>query len=410
MNKRQLLVLITVCMFCLSACFGQIHAQPETQTIHNLTSDLNYDTIQEAINAPETLDGHVIFVEAGTYYENILVSKSIELRGDNKETTILDGNNTNTVISIGRDRVTVTGFTIQNAKGQTFSAGVSVSSTRMGNIIENNILNCEIGIMLTGASDVRMVANTIRNCSVGLWMQGHASNNAITRNMFEDNAEGLHIEDSTSNSIYGNTVTTTGGEGIYLSNSDSNNLEENVVTNSVENGVVLTHCSENTLIQNEITNSTRNAVWLQNADNNNVSQNIFQSNGGGVFLTESQGCNIVANDFKTNIVGVTVSVSDENLFYSNNFVDNTEQVVNTNSVNSWDNGAQGNHWSDYQGTYNNTVGETPYVIDGQNQDNFPAMETFVIPEFSTMVSLLAVMTLVLVVTIHYKQKLGNKTA
>ena len=409
MNKRSLLVLSMSLLLCLSISFGQIRAQGETQTVHNISSDLNYGTIQEAINAPETVDGHVIFVEPGTYYENILVSKSIELRGDNKETTIIDGGGNSTVISINRDRVAVTGFTIRNGSGQTYAAGISLSSARMCNIIDNNIMNCEVGVLITGAADARVVANTITNNNVGLLMHGMASNNALTRNSFDLNAQAVYIEDSSSNSIYSNTVSNCSSDGVYLSSSDGNNLGENIVTQCAENGVVLSHCSENTLIKNSITQNTKNAVWLQYAEDCNITQNVFENNGGGILLTESSTNSIVSNDFKDNLVAVTVSTSNTNMFYNNNFVDNTEQVVSTTSTNSWDNGVQGNHWSDYQGTYNNTVGETPYVIDEQNQDNFPAMDTFVIPEFSTMVSLIAVVTFVFATAVFYKRKLGNKT-
>jgi len=50
-------------------------------SIHNLDTGLDYLTIQAAIDAPETLNGHTIFVENGTYSENVSVTKSIILMG-----------------------------------------------------------------------------------------------------------------------------------------------------------------------------------------------------------------------------------------------------------------------------------------------------------------------------------------
>jgi len=47
--------------------------------VHNLSTGLNYTSIQEAINANETWDGHMIFVEEGTYYEHLVVNKGIHL-------------------------------------------------------------------------------------------------------------------------------------------------------------------------------------------------------------------------------------------------------------------------------------------------------------------------------------------
>jgi hypothetical protein len=42
---------------------------------------------------------------------------------------------------------------------------------------------------------------------------------------------------------------------------------------------------------------------------------------------------------------------------------------------AWDNGQIGNYWSDYNGTdaNNNGVGDSPYIVDIQNQDRFPLM-------------------------------------
>jgi len=58
-------------------------------------------------------------------------------------------------------------------------------------------------------------------------------------------------------------------------------------------------------------------------------------------------------------------------------VENTEQVYSYNSTNIWDNGypSGGNYWSSYTGEDRNgdSVGDTPCVIDANNQDNYPLM-------------------------------------
>jgi hypothetical protein len=49
----------------------------------------------------------------------------------------------------------------------------------------------------------------------------------------------------------------------------------------------------------------------------------------------------------------------------------------------WDNGfpSGGNYWSDYTGTYTNGdgIGDTPYVIDANNQDRYPLMNPWAPP-------------------------------
>jgi len=47
--------------------------------VYNFDTGLNYSTIQEAINAPETLNGHTIFAEKGMYYEHVVVNKTLSL-------------------------------------------------------------------------------------------------------------------------------------------------------------------------------------------------------------------------------------------------------------------------------------------------------------------------------------------
>ncbi len=51
---------------------------------------------------------------------------------------------------------------------------------------------------------------------------------------------------------------------------------------------------------------------------------------------------------------------------------NVSWINGTDTV-SWDNGTTGNYWSNYQGKDNNSDGiaDTSYVIDENNQDNFP---------------------------------------
>jgi hypothetical protein len=81
-------------------------------------------------------------------------------------------------------------------------------------------------------------------------------------------------------------------------------------------------------------------------------------------------------------------LSSNNKVYHNNFIDNKQQVfVSSDSLdNVWDDGypSGGNYWSDYTGADvmhgpnqdqhgSDGIGDTPYVIDANNQDNYPWM-------------------------------------
>jgi parallel beta-helix repeat protein len=97
--------------------------------------------------------------------------------------------------------------------------------------------------------------------------------------------------------------------------------------------------------------------------------------------------NVTANDGG----GIGLYSSNNNVFYHNNFINNTQRVyVPTPGIaNSWDDGypSGGNYWSDYDGTdlysgpqQNETgsdvIGDTPYIIDENNQDNYPLMKPY----------------------------------
>jgi len=63
-----------------------------------------------------------------------------------------------------------------------------------------------------------------------------------------------------------------------------------------------------------------------------------------------------------------------NYIYHNNFLNfSWNHTETTNSANVWSSDERGNYYSDYRGTDANHdgVGDTPYIIDINNVDNYP---------------------------------------
>jgi parallel beta-helix repeat protein len=128
-------------------------------------------------------------------------------------------------------------------------------------------------------------------------------------------------------------------------------------------------------------------VWTENniVTGNSVSENIV-----GILLS---GCNneVTKNYIGNNDMGIFFGVNtpgDEPVNITlthNSFVDNgahfsgclCKDYNTTEPMHTWDNGGEGNFWSDYNGadTEGDGVGDTPYVIDVQNQDRYPLMQS-----------------------------------
>jgi len=211
----------------------------------------DYPTIQEAINHAN--EGDTIFVRNGTYYENVVVNKTISLIGEDRTTTIIDGNGTGTVVAVYADFAMVRGFSIQHS-----------------------------GFFLGLPSGIEVGSS---NCT-----------------------------------IIGNTIVLNKG-----------------------------------------------GISLLFGGNHTISNNIISSS----------------------YYGINIIYSENNKIFHNSFLNNTQHVYITGSINNWDNGypSGGNYWSDYAGadsysgpyqneTGSDGIGDIPYTIDASNRDNYPLMTPY----------------------------------
>jgi len=346
--------------------------------VHNLNTNFNYTTIQEAIDAAETSNGHTIFVEEGTYYEHVVVNKSISLIGENGSTTIIDGNHTGTVTSVEASNVNITGFTIQNS-GPGRNRSIYVSSSG-NNISYNIVINNTYGICLF-----------------------HSSNNIISENKIEDNGMGVRLSfDCSNNNLFGNNITNS-GSGIMLEFSSNNILFENRITNG-RHGILLFDSSDNDIFGNKITRNTYQGIWLSGSSNTQIFENIIARNkdtgirifdgfsniiwrnnitnndfGIDFYYYASLYNHITENNIEYNNVGIRFWHGLNNTINFNNFINNIEQVIWTfGYANFWDNGVEGNYWSNYTGvdSDNDGIGDVVHEIDADNKDQYPLMGMF----------------------------------
>jgi hypothetical protein len=145
---------------------------------------------------------------------------------------------------------------------------------------------------------------------------------------------------------------------------------------------------------------------LLSGDANTITSNYIARNEQGIFF----GVN-TPGDEPLNIVLTHNSFVDNDVHFSGCFC---EGYNTTEAVHTWDDGKQGNFWSDYNGTDadGDGVGDTPYVIDVQNQDRYPLTELAATPpptpsKLPTEVLIVAIVLpiiLVAAVVAYYKRK------
>lgn len=165
----------------------------------------DFRTIQEAIN--NATQGGTIYVYNGTYYENVVVNKSVTLIGENRRSTVIDGNYTGNVMNITASYVNVTGFTIQNS-GNASNCGIYVSGLSVNNNISFNIITKNYcGIKLSGSSNSISGNDITDNYIDGIMLDYFSNNNTIYRNNITNSSFGIELWSNSYNSIRENNIT-----------------------------------------------------------------------------------------------------------------------------------------------------------------------------------------------------------
>jgi len=212
----------------------------------------NYTKIQDAID--DASDGDTVFVydDSSPYYEKIRLNKSINLIGEDKNSTIINAEGSGCAIKIFSDYGgnTINGFTLQTSPPYN---GIEIMQTNI--LIENCIItdsqwgmnfiskfgyiiikqcviknntwgivfgfirDCKVliegniissnadGIYILGGqnSEINISNNSFeKNSNSGLWLHYSRNDLNISGNTFKQNKYGIYIESSGSNKIYKN--------------------------------------------------------------------------------------------------------------------------------------------------------------------------------------------------------------
>jgi hypothetical protein len=239
-----------------------------------------------------------------------------------------------------------------------------INITRSSNIVimENTISN-QTGILLDWSNYCQIVRNSMSNDISGLisfsniaandftgaaYVRIEGDNNTISENCFKDCGTSIQFSGTHGakyNAISNNTIEAGGGDGINLSPA----------------AIFNTDCGNN------ITGKSC-GIKIRCAHDNTVYDNYFANNEYGIYVENPK-----------RFENIHAAHSKNNNFYRNNLMNNTENVYiestsqGTAFFNFWDNGKEGNYWSDYNGTDANGdgIGDVPYIINANNTDNYP---------------------------------------
>jgi len=155
----------------------------------------NYTRIQDAIDNASA--GDTIFVYHGTYYEHDLIISKLNLIGEDRNTTIIDGNDAFTLGILVEDEATVHGFTVQGFTQFNSGIGISVNGNKV-TISDNVITGCSPYGIYIGTT---WLGNESNECTIhdnffisnndALTVIGGGRLVSIDHNQFENNYLGI---------------------------------------------------------------------------------------------------------------------------------------------------------------------------------------------------------------------------
>lgn len=306
------------------------------------TESQPYQKIQDGVNAANS--GDTIYVKNGLYVEDVIVNETVEIIGENKESTIIEGDSS--VFELNADSVSISNFTIGDSR---VSRGIEVNSnlneisnnkitwalygiylaknTGNNTISNNNISNCDYGIGISESSNNKIFDNIFTNrnptysSGIGINFYFYSKNNLVYNNDFLSKSYGIKIYTGENNQIYDNNIID-GNYGLYLSqisSSDSNtpNIYTNNVIDNNEIGIKAEEDQVDSIIGNTISNSEK-GIELREYPIGTIENNEIKDNDYGIYIYQPE------------------DESLNNTLTSNNiFSDNTEDIKFYNYSSEW---------------------------------------------------------------------------
>lgn len=394
----------------------------------NINTSKSYASIQEAIDAPETLNGHTLHIESGVYRQNVNVHKTLKIIGEDKLTTSIDGNNIGTVLSVNANNVSISGFTIRNSGLNSppygMDCGIILNHSIGCTISQCLVTNNRVGIYVFFSRFNLIEHNTVyANHKDGIWLWFSGNNvlkeNKISNNEYNFGVFGGEFSDfnnviDTSNQVDGKTIqyligakdktfndTITGvlylincvnvtvqnlslkknGHGVFCFNLTDSRIEN--VTGLDNNYGIYLQDSDNNIVASSHCINDWVGISLQGSSHNAIEASFAQKCEKGILLYEADNNTLTSNTLLDNFYGIRMFSSDYNTIFHNNLLKSTKQIDLISSYeNIWDNGCEGNYWSDYNGTDIDRDGVGDTYLPWQGIDGYPLINAYLIGDIN----------------------------
>jgi parallel beta-helix repeat protein len=289
---------------------------------------------------------------------------------------------------------------LEHQSNQIIDGAAQVILTDCSNMMVRNVdtsADLRVTITLFWTSNTR-----ITDCRGNIVLRNSHSNTIVNNQLADVGSSvsysnaAIELSASYNNTIADNSILATGSLGVSLLGSSYNNVQGNQISSTGQAGVIIESTIEskpafNYIHENSIT-CTENGIYLRGgARDNFVFKNLITDCKNAVMLSSGHENTFVGNNIsRARQYAVYLALSDDNNFYHNNFVDNAKHAYEQHEFywmgystyyserNMWDNGEEGNYWSDYTGydADGDGIGDTPHPVYENFTDRYPLTAPF----------------------------------
>jgi hypothetical protein len=259
MKRRLILIMLIVVMLCFPVLIAYPHTQgiasdpfepvtkntiyvdgSNTQGPWDGSYDYPYQYISDGIL--HATDGDMVYVFNGLYFETVVINKSIYIRGQQQENTIIDGQNNGSVVTVTCDGVSIRRFTIRNSGGYHGDAGITIAANST-TITECTFFLARAGIFAQNTSETSITASRFHTNGFGVSFSSSAFV-TIDHCLFYHNGIGAYFYETSLITIT-TSYTDTNGIGFLCERSSNIYISKSAAcdNNDNEGGMFFVDCA-----------------------------------------------------------------------------------------------------------------------------------------------------------------------